>query len=181
MRPVGPTSARPKLSEPDCLSGLPRSRVVLSLKLPLLLEIDPYAGPTFLDILPDVLPLWKNLWLILPKTLLLPIERVDLSMLGIEARGTDCVVRTDEELAWLGDANRGLWLLGAARLAAGADSLRPVLATSTAWMNTAKQQAAQTACAHFSLDTFIIGLATPSYCSKATIRCQTTKISKINP
>lgn len=85
MRLPDPTSGRQELSEPDRLSSR-----VLSFKVLSLLE-DPYSGPTFLDVLPDALPLWKSLWLLLPKVPLLPIALADLSMLGIEARGTDGV------------------------------------------------------------------------------------------
>jgi hypothetical protein len=86
MRLPDPISVCPELSEPDRLSSR-----VLSFKVLSVLEIDPYSGPTFLDVLPDAPPLWKSPWLLLPKVPLLPIALADLSMLGIEARGTDGV------------------------------------------------------------------------------------------
>jgi len=91
----------------------------------------PDSGLTFLNSLPYALfvsvepagarPLWKSPWLLLPKNPLLPVTLADLSMLGVKARGTDCVLGAGEGLARAGDANRELCPLGAALLGAGAD------------------------------------------------------------
>jgi hypothetical protein len=84
MRPYEPISVRPKLPEPDDLG----SRVSLPRVL-LLLELGPYSGPTFLDVLPDAPPIWKSPWLLLLDIPLLPAVLVGLLILDLAVDGTD--------------------------------------------------------------------------------------------
>lgn len=84
MRPYDPISVRPELPESDCLG----SRVSLP-KVLFLLKVVPYSGPTFLDVLPDALPLWKSPWLLLVEAPVLPAVLPDLLILDLAADGTD--------------------------------------------------------------------------------------------
>ncbi len=139
------------------------------------MELVPYSGPTFLDVLPDALLigpepagarlLWENPGILPVKAGLLPTDAVE----------RDGWVRQVDGAA-------GLDLLGADLLGAGEDCLRLVLDAQAHWAARTTDSTTQIVRIHCNLDSFIMTrLATTLYCSKAMVRCQTTKISKVGP